>query len=377
MLGCSGPLSAQQKTVFPFASAQSRNAVTNNLKATIASTITVPLHDSNDRRWMSAYWAMELLLYKPIGYDALIASQIPELPAMKADFQRAFLEMLFTLYPKQFARELSAVWKALATDKVKAMALEYLSASGTPIAIDANSAFAQSEYYQSFRYNLHKGAAPLPSKKDFLDASFLPGQMVLVSCQSRNRNMPGYLLMRMPNGSWMKDANGAVLQYPQLARSISNLPFYLTNGNTPQGLYKITGYDTSDNNWIGPTTNLQMILPFENNPADFFGEETDYEAAYRNLLGSKLRSYEGLWESYLAGKSGRSEIIAHGTTIDPAYYAGQSYYPCTPSLGCLCSPEIWNENGERVYSAQDRWVRVVRNLVPQPVYLLVVEVGDL
>jgi hypothetical protein len=259
MLGCSGPLSAQQKTVFPFASAQSRNAVTNNLKATIASTITVPLHDSNDRRWMSAYWAMELLLYKPIGYDALIASQIPELPAMKADFQRAFLEMLFTLYPKQFARELSAVWKALATDKVKAMALEYLSASGTPIAIDANSAFAQSEYYQSFRYNLHKGAAPLPSKKDFLDASFLPGQMVLVSCQSRNRNMPGYLLMRMPNGSWMKDANGAVLQYPQLARSISNLPFYLTNGNTPQGLYKITGYDTSDNNWIGPTTNLQMI----------------------------------------------------------------------------------------------------------------------
>jgi hypothetical protein len=42
------------------------------------------------------------------------------------------------------------------------------------------------------------------------------------------------------------------------------------------------------------------------------------------------------------GKIGRSEIIAHGTTIDPGFFSGKPYYPISPTLGCLCAREIWD-----------------------------------
>ena len=43
-----------------------------------------------------------------------------------------------------------------------------------------------------------------------------------------------------------------------------------------------------------------------------------------------------------ATDSGRTEIIAHGTTIDPAYFIDQPFFPISPTLGCLCAQEIWN-----------------------------------
>lgn len=143
----------------------------------------------------------------------------------------------------------------------------------------------------------------------------------------------------------MTGVKGQVLKFPQLARSITNLPYYLNNGNTPQGLFKITGVDTSDNSGIGPTTNLQLIMPFENGPEVFFGTNTSFIFHYNKLLGS-LEKYQSLWESYQAGKIGRSEIIAHGTTINPQYYCHEKYFPPTPSLGCLCSPETCKKKGE-------------------------------
>jgi hypothetical protein len=90
----------------------------------------------------------------------------------------------------------------------------------------------------------------LPKKKDFLNPQFLSGQTVLCSFQSTNRDEPGYLMIRNAKGKWRTDENNVPLKFPQLARSITNLPYYLTNGNTPQGLFKITGLDTSNNNWI-------------------------------------------------------------------------------------------------------------------------------
>ncbi|MFN4286093.1 MAG: hypothetical protein ACK4E8_09050 [Lacibacter sp.] len=84
-----------------------------------------------------------------------------------------------------------------------------------------------------------------------------------------------------------------------------------------------------------------------------------------------------MWESFEAGRIGRTEIIAHGTTIDPAFYKGQPYWPHTPSLGCLCSPEWWGDNGLRERSVQEAWMQYIRNGTVQPRWLLVVEVSDL
>ncbi|MFN5136069.1 MAG: hypothetical protein ACK5DG_12200, partial [Chitinophagaceae bacterium] len=365
------------QTIFPFASKHIRDSVTAHLKQQIHSTIQLPLNDSTAQKWMGAFWAMEIMLYKPAGYEEKIALQLSKLPQMGPGFQRAFFEMLSTLYPTEFDVEVEPLVKQLKSEKVKAMALEYLALSDKSIFINPSDRFLQTEYYQHYKYIRSKTQQALPLKKDFLDTSFLPNQTVLCSFQSANRNIPGYLMIRLPNSEWMRNIKGIEIRIPQFARSISNLPFYLTNGNTPQGLYKVTGIDTSDNNWIGPTTNLQMIMPFENNASEFFGTTTAYENYYNNLLGAHLQQFIGLKESYWAGKIGRTEIIAHGTTINPEYYKQQSYYPHTPSLGCLCAPELWDEKGERTYSAQEMWIQYIIRKTFQPFYLIVAEVTDL
>jgi hypothetical protein len=372
---CVEIVSAQK--IFPFASKHVRDSVTAQLKQQIHRTIQLPLNDSTAQKWMSTFWAMEIMLYKPAGYEEKISLHLSRLSQMGPGFQRAFFEMLYTLYPTEFDVEVQPIIKQLKSEKVKAMALEYLALSGKSAFIDPSDKFLQSDYYRHYKYMRSKTQQALPSKKDFLDASFLPNQTVLCSFQSSYRNIPGYLMIRLPNGEWMKNEKNEALKFPQLARAISNLPFYLTNGNTPQGLYKITGVDTSDNNWIGPTTNLQMIMPFENNTSDFFGTATNYELFCKNLLGNQLSTYKGLWETYWAGEIGRTEIIAHGTTINPEYYKNQNYFPHTPSLGCLCSPEQWDENGKLINSSQAVWMKYIMQLQNLPAYLIVAEVSDL
>ena len=120
---------------------------------------------------------------------------------------------------------------------------------------------------------------------------------------------------------------------------------------------------------------IQMVMPFENNH-QFFQGNRDYEMYYKTLLGEILGKVTALYEAYYAGKLGRSEIIAHGTTIDPEFYRGQIFYPCTPSLGCLCSPEIWDEDGRISYSAQQQILDALikNNLTPE--WLIVAEISD-
>jgi hypothetical protein len=89
-----------------------------------------------------------------------------------------------------------------------------------------------------------------------------------------------------------------------------------------------------------------------------------------------IKNFPSLWEAYDAGRMGRTEIIAHGTTIDPTWYNNESYFPCTPSLGCLCSPEIWNKRGKRVKSAQQAWMDALGRNNINPQWLIVVEIAD-
>jgi hypothetical protein len=377
-LCCCQFVSAQMaETRFFFASKQCRDSVSLQLKQQVERTVQLPLNNDTYDNWMGAFWAMELMLYKPAVYTSVIPKQIEQLPTLGPGFQRSFFEMLYTLYPGEFTEEVKGIWQQLRSDKVKAMALEYLALSNLLIDVKADNEFTKSAYFPAYTYVRSKSSQSLPAKNLFLDTSFLKDQTVLCSFQSTDRNKPGYLMIRTADGKWLTDNKGNELRFPQMARAINNLPFYLTNGNTPQGLYRINGFDTSDNNWIGPTTNLQMCLPFEKAKLPFFEKDTAYQTVYGKLLGSVLQQYQSLWESFTAGKLGRTEIIAHGTTIDPVFYRKQSYFPNTPSLGCLCSPELWNENGERIYSSQAEWINLVMQFNPLPQYLLVAEVNDL
>jgi hypothetical protein len=74
---------------------------------------------------------------------------------------------------------------------------------------------------------------------------------------------------------------------------------------------------------------------------------------------------------------GRNEIIAHGTTIDPAYYKNKTYYPLTPTEGCLCTKEIWNDNTGRLKeSDQQKLVDAITQAGGPYGYAIVINLDD-
>jgi hypothetical protein len=370
-------LNAQNKpTFFAFTQATLRAKTKLELINLVDATIQVPLVDSNYKKWKSAFWAMEIMLYKPAAFEKNIPLLLKQFNQLNAALQWSFLEALYTLYPGDYAPYMKETLQGAKTDKIKALLLEYLHLGKIDPIISSSDLFYQSPYYQLYLQNTKPISNLLSIQEStVLNKDFLPNQYVLVSFQYKDRNRPGYLMIRAADNKWVADTKNEPLRFAQLARSITNMPYYLTNGNTPQGLFRITGLDASDNNWIGPTTNLQMIMPYEQ--ADgiiFFADSTQLanKKIYESLL-SPLSSVTGLWQSYDAGKIGRSEIIAHGTTIPTEFYAKEPYFPCTPSLGCLCSPEIWNEEGKLVSSVQAEWISEIKKLPQQPTYLLVIE----
>lgn len=365
-----------QSSVFEFASKSSRDSLTIQLKNDIELSLKLPFTDRYFIKHKGAYWAMQLMLYKPNGFEKSIPSYIVQLPKTPAYFQYSFLEMLYTLYPKSFAKQLEMVWTSLGSSKIKTLALEYLINAGIAPTKNLSQELVQSLHYKCYKQtHFNKLFTPLPTVKQVLESKIFENEDIIVSFQYVDRNMPGFAMVRLADGTWMKDSKGNHLQFKQLARSISNLPYYLTNGNTPQGLYKIVGVDTSDNEFIGPTTNIQIRLPFEEEDKSvYFGNDTNYYEAYNKMLG-RLNKYTGLQEAFIAGQLGRSEIIAHGTTINPNYYKGKRYYPCTPSLGCLCTPEIWDNSGKLVQSDLVKLTNLILNKTINPSWLLVVNIA--
>jgi hypothetical protein len=364
----------QAQTYFDFTEKHYRDSTKKYLLQLADAAISLPLKRDNHAQLASAFWAMEIMQYRPGHAQSAIRYQLPLLSKQPAFYQRAFLQMLHSLYPKQYSQEISTIWKDLDGTKNQAMALEYLAMNGVfPEDFKLIENDSSHLFYYAERRN--KNIQPI-SADALLDTAFFPNQLLVVSLQHNDRNIPGTIRFRLPNHTWYKRTDGTIWEAPQLARAITNLPYYLTNGNTPQGLYVLDGFAVSENDWIGPTTNLQMRLPFETDRKHFFaGDSTqNWEDGYKYLLGP-LANKKPLWESFIAGKLGRTEIIAHGTTIDPTWYKNQPYFPNTPSLGCLCSPELWNEKGIRVKSAQQEWIEVLQSLGGgQQGYLLVVEI---
>jgi hypothetical protein len=82
-------------------------------------------------------------------------------------------------------------------------------------------------------------------------------------------------------------------------------------------------------------------------------------------------------EAFIAGKAGRTEIIAHGTTIDPEYFSGQPFYPISPTLGCLCAEELWNANtGKLALSEQLKLVNTFLRSPGNKGFLMVINLDN-
>ncbi|MBK7884044.1 MAG: hypothetical protein IPJ81_09780 [Chitinophagaceae bacterium] len=398
-------VNAQQDTSLFVKDALKENRVKeykNIVKNGITKNLSLPLNDSTEEYWQNAFWSMELISYKSSWVKIKINTAFDSIQNRSLDFQRALLELAYSNYKKDYVFPVNQLIKNTDDAKIFAMCSEYLLQNDTTEKTFSfiTSLLAEkfikdkddpiikmlNERLQYFSKLISKKnteiTGPKNILKDILNKSVLPNSVIVYSFQRRNRNYPGLAIIRNKEGNIITNENGAIISIPQLARSVSNLPGYLTNGNTPEGIFRMDGFDTSLSGYIGPTTNIQLTMPHENSITHFLKDSTITDSTwnekyYKAILPDSWKNYSPIYQTYYAGKAGRAEIIAHGTTVNPEYYKSEPYYPLTPTQGCLCTKEIWSEeNGKRLQSNQQKLVDTVQQAGGPDGYLIVIELDD-
>ncbi len=368
------------------------NFLNKTINQTIIQSLNLPLTDSTEEKYLSAFWAMELIQFRNQTTDDAIKNSFIDFQNRSLAFQRALLEVLYSLYQNEFIQEVKSLITYLSNSKLFAMCIHYLRDSVSvdtlkQLTYEFESKFMRPEedpIIKMLKYDLQtefRSENKVPPLTDLLSKNFGSDKIVIYSLQRINRDYPGLLVIKNTDGKFLRDDKGEIFSVPQLARAISDLPGYITNGNTPEGILSIQGTDVSKNIFIGPSPNLQTVLPFEVNPIIYFHNLTNDSIwnsdLYSNLLPESWKSYLPIYEAYYAGKAGRNEIIAHGTTIDPNFYKNKSYFPFTPSLGCLTTKEIWSEEtGKLIESDQIKLMNVLSKFNELKGYLIVVNIDD-
>ena len=369
--------------------AENRQRLYKSLVNGINKNLSLPLADSTEENWVDAFYSMELLRYKSPWAESKVHDAFKGIENRSDAFQKSLMELVYDAYPDAFEREAELLLTASSDAKCIAIAAEYLKKKikkcSTIMQMGIRKQLQQypgEPVLKVLKLRMSDTALVLPPLKDLLHHSFFPNAKVIFSFQRKNRNYPGITIIRDSAGNFVKDAYGNIFSVTQLARSINNLPGYLSNGNTPQGIFRMHGFDVSKSIFIGPTPNIQLTMPYETSMVHFMNDSTISDSVwtmewYRELLPKSWKNYTPVYESFFAGMAGRTEIIAHGTTVDPSWYRGTTYYPLTPTLGCLCTKEIWSSaDGRRMQSDQQKLVDALTKAGGADGYSIVIELND-
>jgi len=356
---------------------------------TIKQWLAEPLNDDNEGDWNEALWSLELLQYKDDFTKQKLAIAWNNVAQRSDYFQKNLLETTYSLYKKEFKTQVSNLMRQTHAVGIFIRCAEYVLRADSVNARTKIALLIQSKFPGDSSVGLQilksriaiKKHQSLPPLNDIFSVDFLKGQTVIYSLQRSNRAYAGLVIIRKPNGMFVKDSSGNYFHTAQLARAITAYPFYITNGNTPQGILRFSGFDVSRLLYIGPTQNLQLQLPYEATPDAFFADSTLIDSSwnkdlYASLLPASWKNYDGIYESYYAGEIGRTAVIMHGTTIDPQFYKAETYYPQTPSLGCLCSYEEWDSSGYRISSNQQQIVNALNSIGSSNGYAVVVDINN-
>lgn len=360
---------------------------------TINNTFAQPLDSNNEDKYREACWAISQFLFRSPDIEKGFRTLFANYATIETDTKRALLEAVYGSYPVEYKNDISLLIKKETIPKLFAMQAVYLyrldhNQANTRLLsnllLQQFPAYHQQVVLQELAGYLQNHAQltsqPTPDISALFDQQKTTGQKIIYSFQRWNRDFPGLAIIQNADGNFAKTADGKLQAFEQLARSGSNLPYFITNGSTPQGIYSIQGTEVSHNYFIGPTPNIQLVMP---NEADSAFWHTPYDSSkdaltnYLGLLPPSWRGYAPITESFYAGKAGRTEIIAHGTTIDPEYFTGKPFYPLTPTMGCLCAKETWNIfNGKIMQSEQFNLVNTFLSSPGNTGYLMVINLDD-
>lgn len=363
------------------------------LQNKIIHNLGYPLTGKHEEKWMEAFWAAEFSLHRSQILRNAIRTALTHFDKRSLSFQRALLEVIYSLYPETFLKELAALVPALEHPKLYAMAVSCLTknmSNGIQHFIEhMHSTFPEWEKDPilkmldlELRMRLTPELFTVPPLTDLLSYPIEKHKTIIFSLQRKNREYPGLIVIRKPDGTFLRNEDGSFFTVSQLAKAITRMPGYLTNGNTPEGIFSLQEIYKSEVDFIGPTPSLKIIMPFEDEPSVFFHNRYIRnihftEKVYAGLLPESWRNYLPIFEAYYAGKAGRYDIVMHGTTIDPSFYEGESYYPNTPSLGCLCAYEEWcTETGMRLESNQQQLIDAYLSTGSRKGYAVIVNIDD-
>jgi hypothetical protein len=358
---------------------------------TISQSFSQPPDSSSEHRYQSAFWAITQFIVADSAVMEGFRKTFAAYPTLQNETRRSFLEALYAINPKHFQDNVEQIITIEKHPKIFSMAALFLFRNDplkkNALVLSMEKSFpdhASNTILSALRYHLEHNKEqeikPVPDLIMLFSEQQKRGIKTVYSFQRWNRDFTGLAIVQNADGKFERDERGRLVAVRQLARSGSNLPYFITNGNTPQGIFSIRGIGSSRNNFIGPTPNLQMTMPFEGNWLDYFqqpADSSDPHKSYTGLLPVSWQSYLPMQEAFIAGKAGRTEIIAHGTTIDPDYFTDQPFYPISPTLGCLCSEELWNaNNGKLALSEQLKLVNTFLRSPGDKGYLFVINLDN-
>ena len=380
-------------------------AVFDQEAATLRTVLALPPGPEADEKLPSALSAAAHFNIEKDRVRAHLLAVLPNAHEKSAGYQRAVLSAAHTQFWIEAAPLMRALLPRIKTPREFAIAAytmlrndDSLAQRHMLIALMQTqfSDWASEPRLRALERRLR--VAPLddlaqrPSLVDLLAAPPRVDYPVVFSFQRRDRERAGLALVRGADGRFVRNADGSYFNIAQLAMARTNLPGTITNGNTPQGVFVVKGTGTATNRWIGPTPYLESMLPVEAPVALFdapYARDTLpattsdenkaawTETAYEAFLPSSWRNYFPIKEALLAGHAGRDEILAHGNTVNPAYYRGASYFPAAPSAGCLVAMEYWSkDDGTLVHSDQLALVKAFVSGGKDVGYLVVVELDD-
>lgn len=360
----------------------------------IAKTFLQNINEDNEHRFESACNAISQFLIKndtvKLGFRKLFTA----FDQLQYDTRKALLEAVYAVYPTEFTEQIQQIFRKQTDAKLFSMAAAYWIRANPSIDVSNQISIRTVEQFsepdsfpilESLTHYVQDKIKPkktsAPSVKDLIQFHKEKGNKVIYSFQRENRDYPGMAIVQNADGSFVRRADGAIMMFEQLARSGSSLPYFISNGNTPQGMYSIQGTAVSRLGFIGPTPNIQLVMPLEDSSKNFFhGLKLSNEeliSHYQNYWPASWLKFKPRLEALEAGKIGRSEIIAHGTTIDPEFFKDYPFYPLTPTMGCLCAKELWNvTTGKPLVSEQFNMYSAFMSTPGAKGYLIVINLND-
>ncbi len=360
----------------------------------VNETFAQPLDSNSEFKYEDACWSISQFELRSPDVENGFAKMFAQYDSLEYGTRRSLLEAVFASYPDKYVNDFKRLIEKEGVPKLFAMeavylyrndrseknikGLERLMEQRFPKYDSMPILYELKNYLNNYSNYLKQ---PTPDILQLFAHQKVLGQKIIYSFQRWNRDYPGIAVVQNADGSFVRDSSGKLIMIDQLARSGSDLPYFITNGNTPQGIFSIQGVQVDHNHVIGPTPTIQLIMPFESEDSLFwhtpYDPSKDELANYMNLLPDSWRNYQPMTEALYAGKVGRTEIIAHGTTLDPDYFSRKPFYPISPTMGCLCAKEDWNIfTGKFNSSDQFNLVNAFLSTTGDTGYLMVIDLDN-